>query len=139
MDDLTQPQRSGDPTAEQPMTRREWELAEQVAELESRLRDVSHTETMREIELQSVRHELDLQMAYSEHLEKMLSDRQQQIEWFRQHAGPLASVAGLDDDDVRTQLLAERQRRSYRFIQSVIRFRRVFNLAKRVTRGVADR
>lgn len=137
MDDLTQPQRSADPGAEQPMTRREWELTEQVAELQDRLRDVSRTETMREIEFQSVRHELDLQLAYSGHLEQLLSERQQLIDWFRQHAGPLASVAGLDDEDVRTQLLAERQRRSYRFVQGVIRVRRVPGAVRRITRRAA--
>lgn len=134
MTEMTPSPQPGDPLGEQPMTRREWELAERVVELEGRLGEVSHSETMREIEVQAIRHELDLQMAYNRHLEQLLSERQLQIDWFRIHAGPLSSVAVMDEEDARLQLLAERQRISYRFVQRISRFRRLVSIAGRIGR-----
>jgi len=139
MDDLAQPAEPGLFGGEQPLTRREWELAERVSELEARLEESNRSAALREIELQSLRHELELRMAYNSHLEDLASERQKQIDWFRRHAGPIASVVELNDDDVRTQLLAERQRISYRLVQRLSRSRKVLNVGRFVGRKVVRR
>lgn len=139
MDDLAQPAEPGLAGGEHPMTRSEWELAERVSELEARLEEAMRSAALREIELDSLRHELELRMAYNGHLEDLASERQKQIDWFRRHAGPIASVVELNDDDVRTQLLAERQRISYRIVQRLSRSGKVLRIVRFVGRKAARR
>jgi chromosome segregation ATPase len=97
--------------------RREWELRERVAELESEVAERIERERIRELELGSQRRELEVRFAYNAALEQRVLEHQQQIEWLhgqfeRQHQGNVAEQQRVAEENQRVvdQLTAERER-----------------------------
>lgn len=118
------------------MTRREWDLAEKVAELDTRLAAAIEATTLREIEIRSLRQELELRMTYNKHLEELAEERLREVEWLRRSldASRLGHLADMSVEDARLALIAERQRLSYRAVQLLTRYRKVFGAVKRLGR-----
>ena len=96
-------------TSESGMTRREWELGERVAELETELSERIERERIRELELASQRHELEVRFAYNAMLEERVLDHQQQIEFLHRHID--AESQRFNDERQRgaAELTAERE------------------------------
>ena len=66
--------------------RREWELRERIDELQAELTERVERERIRELELTSQRHELEVRFAYNAMLEERVVDHIKQIEWLHKHA-----------------------------------------------------
>jgi chromosome segregation ATPase len=66
--------------------RREWELRERIDELRAELTERLERERIRELELMSQRHELEVRFAYNAMLEERVVDHVKQIEWLHKHA-----------------------------------------------------
>ena len=84
------------------MTRREWELTEKVIELENALASRIEKGEIREMEIRSLRSELELKTAYSStleqqkvSLEQLSQERMHHIEWLRSHLDHLVSIPAL--------------------------------------------
>jgi hypothetical protein len=67
------------------LSRRDWELRERVGELEAELSERIERERIRELELSSQRHELEVRFAYNATLEQRVLEHQRQIEWLQGH------------------------------------------------------
>ena len=67
------------------LTRRDWELRERVGELQAELSERIERERIRELELASQRHELEIRFAYNATLEQRVLEHQQQIAWLQSH------------------------------------------------------
>ena len=67
------------------LTRRDWELRERVGELQAELSERIERERIRELELASQRHELEIRFAYNATLEQRVLEHQQQIAWLQGH------------------------------------------------------
>ena len=123
------------------MTRREWELSERLSELENSLASRIERDEIREIEIRSLRAEVELRIAYNAALEQELAsteqlaeERLQRIGWLQGHLDHLVSIPTLapilSEDDARAELLAERQRLSHRIVDRISRHRRLFDTAR---------
>jgi hypothetical protein len=132
------------------LTRREWELTEKVIELENALASRIERDEIREMEIRSLRSELELKTAYSLaleqqkiSLEELSQERMQHIEWLRSHLDHLVSIPALapmlSEQDARAALLAERQRISYRMVKRLSRHRRLFDPVRAALRLVSPR
>jgi hypothetical protein len=67
------------------LARRDWELRERVGELQAELSERIERERIRELELASQRHELEIRFAYNATLEQRVLEHQQQIAWLQSH------------------------------------------------------
>ena len=67
------------------LTRRDWELRERVGEMQAELAERIERERIRELELASQRHELEIRFAYNATLEQRVLEHQQQIAWLHGH------------------------------------------------------
>src|SRR5579859_6214788 len=72
--------------SEPALARREWDLRERVEELESELKERVERDRIRELELVSQRHELEVRFAYNAMLEERVLDHANQIAWLHKHA-----------------------------------------------------
>jgi hypothetical protein len=63
--------------------RREWELSERVTDLEAQLAEQLERERIRELEIISLRRELEVRFAYNSMLEHNALERQKEIDWLK--------------------------------------------------------
>ena len=104
-------------TTEGLTARQRWEYEEQISELEAHLREHTERARLSELEVNSLRHELELRVAYNTSLEKISEERLREIEWLRR-----------DIEFVRERLTAEANanhgrpsRRARRVVGSLVR------------------
>lgn len=113
------------------LARREWELRERIDELQSALTERIERERIRELELMSQRHELEVRFTYNAMLEERVVDHADQIAWLHKHADGEAERFAVQDrriatehererDEIRAELDAERRRLSYRVVQRLV-------------------
>jgi len=76
--------------SEPALSRREWELRERVEELEAELAERLERERIRELELVSQRHELEVRFAYNAMLEERVVDHANQIGLLHGHINAAA-------------------------------------------------
>ena len=76
--------------SEPALSRREWELRERVDELESELAERLERERIRELELVSQRHELEVRFAYNAMLEERVVDHANQVHLLHGHINAAA-------------------------------------------------
>ena len=131
--------------------RREWELCERIDELQSALTERIERERIRELELMSQRHELEVRFTYNAMLEERVVDHADQIAWLHKHAdgeaGRFAAEARYanqfqrERDEIRAELDAERRRLSYRVVQRLVsrmkKHRVIFALLRRAARVIS--
>jgi hypothetical protein len=131
------------------LARRAWTSQERVTELETELDQRIERERIRELELASLRRELEVRFAYNATLEQRMLDHKQQLDWMHEqfalqaqgYAAELERVsqqlveerARIDEqhrhadelahelEAVRSELAAERARVSYRLVQRLTR------------------
>lgn len=112
------------------LARREWELCERIDELQSALTERIERERIRELELMSQRHELEVRFTYNAMLEERVVDHADQIAWLHKHADGEAERFAVEAryanqfqrerDEIRAELDAERRRLSYRVVQRLV-------------------
>ena len=115
---------NGEAAASAPVTTRlEWELSERVADLDKQLRGMAEAGRIREVELLSLKQELELRMAHCVLLEAVAEERKAQIEWFNQQVDSLRSEAKMERaraKQLEGELRAERQRLSHQLVELIV-------------------
>lgn len=92
------------------LARREWELRERVAELESDLAERIERERIRELELVSQRSELNVRFAYNAALEQRVLEHQRQVEWLHDQFALQAQGFAAEHQRIADECAAERER-----------------------------
>jgi colicin import membrane protein len=92
------------------LARREWELRERVAELQSELGERIERERIRELELASQRRELEVRFAYNAALEQRVLEHQHQVEWLHGQFALQAQSFAAEHQRVADEFAAERER-----------------------------
>jgi hypothetical protein len=93
------------------------ETETRVAALERRLAEELERERMLDLEVQSLRRDLDVKAAYVKAMEEGADERQRQTEWLQEHF----DVERRRADGLAAELAAERARISYRIAQRLVR------------------
>src|SRR5262245_51401162 len=96
--------------SESALARREWELRERVAELESELEERIERERIRELELASQRRELEVRFAYNAALEQRVVERVQEVDWMHEQFARQAEGFAAEREHTARELEGERAR-----------------------------
>lgn len=92
------------------LSRAEWDLMERVAELEGQLAERVERERVREIEISSLRHELELRFEHNSSLDRSLREARQRVEWMQSHIDHITRVFATESANSQTALVSERRR-----------------------------
>jgi len=92
------------------LARRAWDLSERVAELEAELDQRIERDRIRELELSSLRRELDVRFAYNAALEERVLEHKQQIDWMHQQFALQVQGFAADQERAAQELAVERER-----------------------------
>jgi ribonuclease HI len=94
--------------------------AARIAALERRLAEELERERVLDLEVQSLRRDLDVKAAYVKAMEEGADERQRQTAWLQEHF----DIERKRADALAAELAAERARVSYRIMQLVVRLSR---------------
>lgn len=103
-----------DPT---PTARSGWEWQERIAELESQLAEAAERDQVRELEISSLRHELELRFAYNAVLEEKVAEQRARADqllahadYLQHHLEHLTSVFAAESASMSDAIRAESER-----------------------------
>jgi hypothetical protein len=92
------------------MTRKEWDLSERVTELQGQLTERVERERVRELEISSLRHELELRFGYNSALERNAVERQGHIDRLDAHIEQITNVFSAEMTRLSAEVATERHR-----------------------------
>ena len=92
------------------LARREWDLRERVAELEAELDKRVERDRIRELELASLRRELEVRFAYNAALEQRVLEHKQELDWMHQQFALQAQGFAAEQERAAAELAAARER-----------------------------
>ena len=92
------------------LTRREWELRELVDEVQAQLAEHIERERVQELEIVSLRHELELRFAYEATLDERVLEQQGRLEWAHATINREAEIFAAVHDRLDGEIAAETQR-----------------------------
>ena len=88
----------------------EWELMERVSELETQLAEGAERDHVRDLEISSLRHELELRFAYNSYLEKAVQEQKERVEYLQTHLDQLTHVFAAESASLNAAARAEADR-----------------------------
>jgi hypothetical protein len=90
--------------------RAKWDLVERLADLEKQLVEQAERDQIKELEIGSLRHELQLRLSYNSHLERLAMEQRERIDYLQGQLGHLTDTFAAESAAARAALDAERAR-----------------------------